>query len=82
MRSPGHAAAPVTPGFIRIPMLRSTMGHDFMRDDAERAHKETRMHRLSTTSEMAGVSFFLAVEEDRSFVTRHRHGLLELLGLA
>jgi len=82
----------ICPGFIDTPLLRSTIGHDFMRDYAESIRAETKMQRFGAPEEIASVAFFLA-GADSSFMTGqalvvdggytagHSHGLVELMGL-
>lgn len=68
-------------------MLRSTMGHDFMRDYAQSVGKETRMHRFGKDSGIAAVALSV-VGEDASFMTGQAlaggrtacHGLVERTG--
>jgi len=82
----------ICPGFIDTPLLRSTIGHEFMRDYQDSIRAETKMQRFGRAEEMAGVAFFLA-SQDSSFMTGqalvadggytagHSHGLVELMGL-
>ncbi len=44
-------------------MLRSTMGHDFMRDYAQSVRKETRMYRFGKASGIAALAFSVSGED-------------------
>ena len=83
----------ICPGFIETPLLRNTVGHDFMRDYRESIRAETKMQRFGAPGEIAAVAFFLAGSDssymtgqalvvDGGYTAGHSHGLVELMGLS
>ncbi len=58
-----HRRKAICPVVIDSSMLRSTMGHDFMRDYAHSVRKETRMYRFGKASGIAALAFSVSGED-------------------